>query len=220
MMTLNTGGLGCRRSAGPRFERGWCGGAFSMPAFVRFLALTAIAFLAGAGARGATPVVPDAGALPRFTEEREAAALCFLRKNASDLLTLLERLKKDNPPRYQHEIRAVFQVAEMLADLEENPQRHDLALEIWRVETKARALAARLPAQGEVEQRKTEGELQKIARQLVALDTRVLELKADQAEKELSEIREELTKARDQGPARVKARYDNLIEQGRKRRKS
>jgi hypothetical protein len=62
--------------------------------------------------------------------------------------------------------------------------------------------------------------LQKIARELVDLDTRVLELKAEQAEKELSEIRDELTKARDHISARAKARYDNLIEQGRKRRKS
>jgi hypothetical protein len=190
-----------------------------MSVFMRLVVFSAVAFLPGTFGRAATPVMPDS-VLPRFTEEREAAALCFLRKNASDLLTLLERLKKDNPPRYQREIRAVFQVAEMLADLEDEPRRHNLELEIWKIESKAHALAARLPGQVETERRKTEAELQRIARQLVELDTRVLELKAEQAEKELVEIRDELAKARDQVPARAKARYDDLIEQGHRRRKS
>jgi plasmid stabilization system protein ParE len=190
-----------------------------MSAFLRPVTFALVASLAGTATSAATPVVPDM-VLPRFTEEREAAALCFLRKNASDLLSLVEHLKKDNPTRYQHEIRAVFQVAEMLADLEEDPARHDLELEIWKIESKAHSLAARLPNQLDTERRKSEAELQKMARQLVDLDTRVLVLKAEQAEKELSEIRDELAKARDQGPARAKARYDNLIEQGRKRRKS
>jgi hypothetical protein len=191
-----------------------------MSACVRLVAFTFIATLPGTVAPGAAPVGPEAGALPRFTEEREAAALCFLKKNATELLPLMQRLKKDNPARYQHEIRAVFQVAEMLAELEENPQRYALELEIWKVETKAHALAARLPMREEAERRKIETELQRIAKELVGLDTRVLELKAAQAEKELSEIRDELAKARDQGPARAKARYEDLIEQSRKRRKS
>jgi hypothetical protein len=190
-----------------------------MSTFVRLSAFTLVAFLTGSAVRATTPVAADT-LLPRFTEEREAAALCFLRKNASELLSLLERLKRENPTRYQREIRAVFQVAEMLADLEEDPQRHDLELEIWKIETKAHSLAARLPAQPESERRKMENELQRIARELVNLDTRVLELKAVQAEKELVEIRDELSKARDHVADRAKSRYDNLLEQGRKRRKS
>jgi hypothetical protein len=180
---------------------------------------TLITVWAGTAAAASTPIVPE-NVLPRFTEEREAAALCFLKKNASELLSLLERLKRDNPARYQQEIRAVFQVAEMLADLEEDPQRHDLELQIWKLESKAHSLAARLQGQGEVERRTTEVELQKMARQLVDLDTRVLELKTEQAEKELSDLREELSKARGQVSDRTKARYDSLVEQGRKRRKS
>src|SRR5262245_33908126 len=105
-----------------------------MSAFTRCLTLTAVTLLTSCfcSARAATPVPTDS-ALPRFTEEREAAALCFLRKNASELLTLVERLKKENPSRYQREIRLVFQVAEMLADLEDDPQRHDLELKIWKI---------------------------------------------------------------------------------------
>jgi hypothetical protein len=190
-----------------------------MSVFTRCLTFAAAALLAGSAVRATTPVRADTS-LPRFTEEREAAALCFLRKNAAELLTLVERLKKENPTRYQREIRSVFQVAEMLADLEDDPQRRDLELEIWKIESKAHALAASLPEMRDAERRKAEADLQKIARQLVDLDTRVLEVKAEQAEKELGEIREELTKARDQVPSRAKARYESLLDQGRKRRKS
>jgi ElaB/YqjD/DUF883 family membrane-anchored ribosome-binding protein/plasmid stabilization system protein ParE len=189
-----------------------------MSGLVRFLSAAAMLWLA-AVVPASTPVAQES-VLPRFTEEREAAALCFLRKNATDLLGFLEGLKKNNPTRYQREIRAVFQVAEMLADLEDDPRRHELELEIWKIEIKAHALASELPAQAPPDRTKTESELRKIARNLVDLDTQVLELKAEQAEKELTEIRNELSKARDQVPSRLKARYEDLIEQGRKRRKS
>ena len=190
-----------------------------MTAFTRCLMFASVALLTASAGRATTPVPGDT-VLPRFTEEREAAALCFLKKNATELLPLVERLKKENPSRYQHEIRSVFQVAEMLADLEDNPQRRDLELEIWKIESKAHALASRLPELPDAERRKAEADLQKIARQLVDLDTRVLEVKAEQAEKELTEIRDELSKARDQVPSRAKARYESLLDQGRKRRKS
>jgi hypothetical protein len=36
--------------------------------------------------------------LPRFTEEREAAALFFVKKHVPELLPLLEELKKINTP--------------------------------------------------------------------------------------------------------------------------
>jgi hypothetical protein len=185
----------------------------------RFLALAAVALLAGSSARATTPA-PQEATLPRFTEEREAAALCFLRKNARELLEVLEQLKRDNPPHYQKEIRAVFQVTEMLAELQDDPRRHDLELEIWKAESKAHTLAVRLPALGERERRKAEAELLKVARDLVELDIAVLDLKTEQTEKELGELRYEVAKARDQVPAQTKARYDRLLEEARKRRKS
>ena len=65
-------------------------------------------------------------ALPRFTEEREAAALLFVKKHLPDLSPLLGELKKTNPTRYHQEISEIFQVSEMLADLLDEPRRYDL----------------------------------------------------------------------------------------------
>lgn len=189
-----------------------------MSTFTRPLALIVAVLVAAASLRAATPGSTDVS-LPRFTEEREAAALFFLRKHTPALLPFLEQIKKVSLVQYQHEIREVFQVTEMLADLQEDPRRHDLELEIWKTESKAHTLVARLTNLGEEDRRKVEGNLLKLARELVDLDIQVLELKTEQTEKELTEVKEELAKARDQIPVQTKARYEKLLEQVRKRRK-
>src|SRR2546429_247786 len=50
-----------------------------------------------------TPAVSGPHALPRFTEEREAAALHFVKKHLPELLPLLTDLKKTNLSRYHQE---------------------------------------------------------------------------------------------------------------------
>src|SRR6266852_3483297 len=70
----------------------------------------------------------EARALPRFTEEREAAALCFVKKHLAELVPLLEQLKKNNVKQYEHEIREIFQATEWLTDFQEDAKRYDLEL--------------------------------------------------------------------------------------------
>jgi hypothetical protein len=158
--------------------------------------------------------------LPRFTEEREAAALFFVKKHLPEVLPLLAELKKSNPTRYQREIREIFQVTEMLADLQDDPRRHDLELKIWKTENKAHALVAKLCTPKEEDRKKIESRLQEMARELVDLDIQVLELKAEQLDKEMGEVRDELAKARDQMDRNVKARYEALLDQAKKPKKS
>src|SRR5207253_1129856 len=92
--------------------------------------------------------------LPRFTEEREAAALFFVKKHVPEVLPLLAQLRKDNPATYQREIREIFQVTEMLADLQDEPRRYEIELKIWKAETKAAALVAKLATPNEDERKK------------------------------------------------------------------
>jgi hypothetical protein len=168
---------------------------------------------------GSPPTRAAESTLPRFTEEREAAALFFVKKHVPDLLPLLQQLKKNNQMQYQLEIREVFQVTELLADLQDEPRRHDLELKIWKAETKAHALVAKLSTPNEEERKRIEASLQEIARELVELDILVLEVKADQLDKELGEVKDELAKAREQMDKQAKARYEGLLEQAKKRRK-
>jgi hypothetical protein len=162
---------------------------------------------------------PPAPALPRFTEEREAAALFFVKKNAPEIAPLLEQLKKDSEVQYQREIREIFQVTEYLAELQDDPRRHDLELKIWKTENKVYLLVAKLSSLDADERKKTEASIRDLARELVNLDIQVLELRSDRLGKELADVKDELAKARDQIDKQTQSRYEALVEQARKRKK-
>jgi hypothetical protein len=170
-------------------------------------------------AASASATDPKTPSLPRFTEEREAAALFFVKKHVPELLPLLAELKKNQTARYQQEVREIFQVTEMLADLQDEPRRHDLELKIWKAENKAHVLVARLSTPNAEERKKILGQLRDLARELVDFDIQVLELQAEQLDKELGEVKDELARAREQLEQNTKARYDGLLDKSKKPKK-
>src|SRR5216683_368807 len=138
---------------------------------------------------GAATPETDARSLPRFTEEREAAALCFVKKHLPELAPLLEQLKKNNNGQYQHEIREIFQATEWLADLQDDTKRYELELKIWKAENKAHMLAARLTTAAEDEK------------------------------KELGEVKDGLAKTKENMERQVRDRYEQLLEKAKKKRR-
>src|SRR4051794_27503525 len=121
---------------------------------ITILAAALLAARPGAAGLASATRPPGKDALPRFTEEREAAALHFVRKHLPELVPLLDLLKKNQRAAYQREVRAIFQATEILADLRDDPQRYDLELKIWVAENKAQVLAARLNTPNEAERLK------------------------------------------------------------------
>ena len=154
--------------------------------------------------------------LPRFTEEREAAALFFVKKHLPDLQPLLAELKKNNLASYQQEVCEIFQVTEKLADLADDPKRHELELKVWKAENRAHLVVARLRTAGAEERPKMEEQLRELVRELVDLDIQVLEAQAEQLDKELGEAKDELARARDEKEQNVKSRFERLLEKSRK----
>jgi hypothetical protein len=182
-------------------------------------ALILLGSLVLAAGLAASPARADRSSLPRFTEEREAAALFFVKKHIPELLPLLEDLKKSNPARYQQEVREIFQVTEMLAELQDEPRRHELELKIWKCENRAHVLVARLATPKEEERKKILEQLRELARELVDLDIQDLELQAEQLDKEVGEVKDELARAREQVEQNVKARYEELLDKAKKPKK-
>jgi hypothetical protein len=182
------------------------------------LLLTSVISLTGTNLWGGSPD-NEPKSLPRFTEEREAAALFFVKKHLPELLPLLEQLKKNGIQQYRTEIREIFQATEWLADLQDDTRRHDLELKIWKAENKAFALAAQLSTAVQEERKKIEVQLQELSKELVDLDVQVLEYKAEQLDKELGEVKDELAKAKENNDKQVKDRYEMLLEKAKKRRK-
>jgi chaperonin cofactor prefoldin len=167
----------------------------------------------------ALTVPPRCHALPRFTEEREAAALHFVKKHMPELQPLLAELKKTNLPLYHQEISEIFQVSEFLAEMLDEPRRYDLELKIWKADNRAHLLVGRLRVAPEEEAKKLQEQLRETARELVELDIQVLELQGEQLDKELGEVKDELAQAREQLEQNIKTRFDNLLDKSRKPRK-
>lgn len=166
------------------------------------------------------PSLPTAGAapLPRFTEEREAAALHFIRKHCPELLPLLDELKRTNRPLYERQILETFQVAELLADLLDDPKRYEVELRIWRTENQAMVLVAQLTTAKPEERESLDQRLQHLARELIELEAQALECRIELLRAELAFHQEELAKHRDQIDRLARERYEALLEKVRKKK--
>ena len=156
--------------------------------------------------------------LPKFTEEREAAALHFVRKHCPDLIPLLDDLKKTSRSAYESQIRETFQVTELLADLQEDQKRYDLELKVWKAENKALVLVARLSSPKEEERKSIEDQLHSLAKELVELEVQSMEHRVELLNTELMGAKEELTKFKDNFDRTVKDRFEMLVEKARKKK--
>jgi hypothetical protein len=159
-----------------------------------------------------------AGPLPRFTEEREAAALHFVRKHCPELLPLLEELKRTNRSLYERQILETFQVSELLADLLDDPKRYEVELRLWKVENQALVLVAKLATARPEERESIEQRLQVLAREVVELESQALECRIELLQAELAFHREELARHRDNFERLAKERYEAFLDKLRKKK--
>jgi hypothetical protein len=158
--------------------------------------------------------------LPRFTEEHEAAALHFVKKNLPELLPVLAELKKSSLAQYQREIREIFHDSELLAELnEEDPARYELELKMWVRENRAHLLVAKLSTPNEEDRKGMQDQILGLARELVNLDLKVLELRAEQLDKELGEVKDEVARITENKEKMTKERYQGLLEGARRPKK-
>ena len=159
-----------------------------------------------------------ADSLPRFTEEREAAAQFFVRKHCPEIVPLLDELKKSNRPAYEQQIRETSQVTELLADLQEDSKRYELELKIWKAENKAMVLVAKLATPKEEDRKAIEDQLKVLAKELVDLEVLALEHRVEVLERESTNAKEELSKARESLERSTKEKFESFLEKAKKRR--
>jgi hypothetical protein len=159
--------------------------------------------------QGPAPMPPP---LPVFTEEREAAALTFVRKNRPELVDMLGELKVHNVAEYEHAVSDLFRTSEMLASVkQEDPTRYELALANWRAETRTHLLAARLVRQpGATDEARTE--LRQAVETLV--DNQIVEVAHHirRIETELERIRDHHKNLRDHRDDLVQERMEAILK--------
>jgi hypothetical protein len=166
------------------------------------------------GAAGVSAADP----LPRFTEEREAAALHFVRRHCGELMPLLDELKRVNRTSYELQIRETFQLTELLADIQDDPKRYDLELKVWKAENKALVLVARLATPKDDDRKSIEEQLQSLAKELIELEVQALEHRVELLQNELNSAKDELAKYRDNIDRSIKERYEGLLEKARRKK--
>ena len=166
----------------------------------------------------AVAAAADPPPLPRFTEEREAAALHFVRKHVPEVVPLLDELKKANRAAYERQVRETFQVTELLADLQGDPRRYELELKIWKAENQAMVLVGKLATPKPEDRKAVEGQLETLARELVELELLAMEHQTAVLERELTAARDDLARARENHDRSVKDRYEDLLEKARRKR--
>lgn len=203
-------GQACRVREPRRHCPGWAG------VRAMLLACTCLILVLLAG----PPAVSSAAEpqLPVFTEEREAAALTFVRRNYPDLLPLLERVRRTDWKRYQQEICEIFQFSEALTELRTHDERrYQLELERWKTESRALVQVARLSTSNTVEKPNLQAELRDAAKRLVELDMELLRLRIEELERELGEARDEMNRAEEKRDLRIQERYQFLFDLARRR---
>jgi hypothetical protein len=182
-----------------------------MSVLVRATLVVALIILSSTKSYSADP-------LPKFTEEREAAALHFVRKHCPELIPLLEDLKKSNRPAYESQIRETFQVTELLADLQDDEKRYDLELKSWKAENKALVLVAKLATPKEEDRKVIEEQLLAVAKEMVELEVQSLEHRVALLQTELASAKDELTKFRENLDRTIKDRFESLLEKAKKKK--
>jgi hypothetical protein len=181
-----------------------------MSAFVRF-AFALVVLVSSSQVVLADP-------LPKFTEEREAAALHFVRKHCSELIPLLDELKKSNRQAYESQVRETFQVTELLADLQDDQKRYELELKVWKAENKALLLVAKLTTPKEEDRKVIEDQLHSLAKELIELEVQTLEHRVELLNSELAGAKDELSKFKENFERSVKDRFEMLVEKAKKKK--
>lgn len=148
-------------------------------------------------------------AYPSFTAEREAAAMVFVTAHHVELRPVLEQLKAMEHQEYQTAIRQLFQVSEQLARVKEaDEQRYDIEVEEWKVKSRIQLLQARA---GVSDDPGFEPQLKELLTRQLDLKIKKIELERIRAAERVTRLDHQITKARNERDADVKAQLNQML---------
>ncbi|HVX61866.1 MAG TPA: hypothetical protein VHC19_14720 [Pirellulales bacterium] len=142
-------------------------------------------------------------------EEQETAALTLVRNQHPELSELLEQLKADNPEQYRQAISELFRASQRLAQAKEkDPQRYELELKAWRIDSRVRLLAAKLTMETRPElEEKLKASL--LEREDVRIE--LLSLDRERAAERLEKLDGQLTRLRERREKLSDRAFDQLM---------
>jgi hypothetical protein len=147
---------------------------------------------------------------PPLTPEREAAAITFVRQHHAELVDLLNQLKETKPAEYQAAIRELFQTSERLAQLrEQDPQRYELELDVWKTKSRIQLLAARSTMSGD---HSLEDQLRSVLKEQADIRLRLMKLERDRVADRLSKLDKGIEQYQQNETSQVQRQFDALMK--------
>ncbi|MCL4204432.1 MAG: hypothetical protein KJ000_18255 [Pirellulaceae bacterium] len=111
----------------------------------RTLVFLVVAALFGGAAAAAEPNIEPRSASLVSAEQTEKQVLEFLNEHHPELVQVLSNLHSNSPHEYDRAIRDLARVRERLMQVKEgDPQRHELDLQAWVVQSRIHLVVARL----------------------------------------------------------------------------
>lgn len=163
--------------------------------------------------QAAGETAPSVDPMQEVTPEREAAALTFARLHHPELAELLGVLKAGQHPDYSDAIRDLFRTSERLARQKGRlPDRYEIELELWKVDSRIHLLAARLAME---ESPSLEHQLRATLRQRTEARAALLAYDRDKLAARLDKLNGDLQQLRKDPEAAVDAELNRILKSAR-----
>jgi hypothetical protein len=169
-----------------------------------------------AGGRGPQRRAASVESERPVSPEQESVALEFARQHHRELAGLLQQLKRSNPQRYENAVVELYRTSERLSRLQErSPERYESELEIWKLDSRIRLLAARASS-GETDAIRQE------IKQLLLKRNRVraaqLEADRERLQTRLERMSETIKRLRNESEETAERELERLLRAARTRR--
>ncbi len=159
------------------------------------------------------PGTPNQGALTRAEQERQA--LEFATAHHPQLAMLVRRLKTQNPAEYAKAVTELFRASEQIGRWQMRmPARYQIELDLWKVESRIRLLAARSATEDDPAVR---DQLTKLLDERISLRIAQWKLERDRILERAEVIDETIRKADDDRAGTIAREADRLLRQARGR---
>ena len=151
-----------------------------------------------------------------ITPEREAAVTNFVDRNHPELAALLSHLKSKQPKEYDRAVRDLYRVTEKLAMVSERDSRqYDLELKVWKAQSRAQLLVARLkmtePESGDREE--ITNQLREVLSEQVQARLEVMKLERDRVVGRLEKLNDEIGRLERDRESAIDSHLKNLTNQ-------
>jgi hypothetical protein len=148
--------------------------------------------------------------------QREAAALALVREHHGELFELLDHLKLQKHKAYLQAIQELWRASERLATVRQrDPDRYDLELRAWKIDSRIRLLAAKLSMEQDPE---LEPQLKEALSERADVRLQLKSFVRDRVKSRLETMNTEIDKLTSEREQQLQQAFDKLVRGAAKAR--